>query len=151
MFLKKQSSLLVHSEKSRKILTCLHFQRLGLQFLDHLGTWFFKPKAMRKGEDCDKLKVLKSMLAQTVTFLWPFILVRATDVLASSGMSRYYLALYRYILSAHCYTMGTEYFSNHVTSRWEAYPSVNELLWTDTQPPSFLLSNPAHLNHWKNV
>lgn len=61
---------------------------------------------MRKGEDCDKLKVLKSMLAQTVTFLWPFILVRATDVLASSGMSRYYLALYRYILSAHCYHYG---------------------------------------------
>lgn len=43
----------------------------------------------------------KCMLAQAVTFLGSFVLPRVADVLASSGMSRYYLALYRYILSAH--------------------------------------------------
>lgn len=91
----------------------------------------------------------KCMLAQAVTSLGSLVLPGVADVLASSGMSRYYLALSRHILSATCCTMDAEFVSDHVTSMSGRQPSVSELLRTDTQPPSFLLPQPDHLNHCK--
>ena len=95
----------MQSEKPRKILTSLHFQRLGSQFLYHLGAHFCKAKAMGRGRRLWQIEGIEVPAGPGSDFSVVFHPSRAADVLASSGMSRYYLALYSHILSAHlpCY------------------------------------------------
>lgn len=112
MLPRKWSSFWMQLERPKKILTSLHFQRLGFQFLDHSGTHFCKPRAVER-----KRLAKRRYWSACWPMQWLFC-----DFSSFPGLM-FCLAKMYAAATCHCtgifsvpvcYNIGTEFFSNHV-------------------------------------